>query len=162
MKKSTTKTIDPQKEIELNNPTNETKTELTGTTPKSMTTTSKTLTTDPQRMNLTDKIKELFPKAQTTRVIIDDLREDNLWLLDWLWVNQYQLIVASDNTGLLNQTNLKIINLSGSMGRWRIVTYPQSLIEPSDCFVMYKELEDEQISQVRSRQVVKSSEYEGK
>ncbi len=158
MRKSTIKKTD-QKEIELDIPTSETEIESIGET---KTTTSKTHTTVSLKTNLTDQIKQLFPNPQITRVIIDDLRESNMWLLDWLWNNQYQIIVASDNTGLLNQTNLKIINLSGSLGRWRIVSYAQALIEPSDCFIMYKEVADEQISQVRSRQVLKSSDYEGK
>ena len=110
-------------------------------------------------MSLTDKIKELFPKPQITRVVLDDLREENLWLLDWLWNNQYQLIVASTDVPLLNRINSKMINLSGSLGRWRVITYPQALIEPTDCFIMYKALTNEQISQTKARQVLNTSDY---
>ena len=157
MKKSITKTTEPQKEIESNDPTKETVKKSIGRPPKE---TLKTETSsETSMMSLTDKIKELFPKPQITRVVLDDLREENLWLLDWLWNNQYQLIVASTDVPLLNRINSKMINLSGSLGRWRVITYPQALIEPTDCFIMYKALTNEQISQTKARQVLNTSDY---
>lgn len=155
MKTSTTKTRSTRTKIAQSDHTSETEIQSDGTME-----TEKIHTTENPTMKLTDKIKKLFPKAQTTRVIIDNLSDDNYWLLQWLWDNQYQLIVASDNQTLLNSTNNKIINLSGSMGRWRVVSYAQSLIEPTDCFIMYKELENDQILRMPSKQILKASEYQ--
>ncbi len=142
--------------IKSSDPTSETETQLGGQTTVKET----TPTLESPMMKLTDKIKSLFQKPQTTRVIIDDLSEDNYWLLQWLWDNQYQIIVASSNQALLNTTNNKIINLSGSLGRWRVVSYAQALIEPTDCFIMYKELENDQTLRMPSKQIITASEYQ--
>jgi hypothetical protein len=158
VKTSTTKTRNTRTKIDQSDPTNEIETPLDGTTVMSPILESPT--TSLPTMKLTDKIKLLFPKAQTTRVIIDNLTKDNYWLLQWLWDNHYQLIVASDDYSLLNLTNSKIINLSGSLGRWRVVSYAQSLIEPSDCFIMYKELENDQTLRMPSKQILTASEYQ--
>lgn len=155
MKTSTTKTRNTRTKIAQSDPTSEIENQSDG-----MMGTEKIRTTESLMMKLTDKLKELFPKAQTTRVIIDNLSDDNYWLLQWLWDNQYQLIVASDNQTLLNSTNNKIINLSGSLGRWRVVSYAQSLIEPTDCFIMYKELKNDQTLRMPSKQILKASEYQ--
>ncbi len=103
-------------------------------------------------MNLVKEcLQSKFNSPIQTRVCLDDLNQDTLPLLWWLWDNRYQIIVASEDTALINQINSTIINLSGSMGRWRVVTYSQALIEPSDCFIYYKELTNDQLLRIPTK-----------
>lgn len=152
MRKSNTKKTDLPKEIESNNPTNETEKGLIGTQETKMKTTSS--------MSLIDSIKQLNKNPVITKVVLDDLSEDNLNLLNWLWDNKYIITVASDDIVLLNKTNAKIINLSGSMGRWRIVSYAQALIEPCEIYIMFKKVNDAQAAQIKSSKIIKAEEYQ--
>lgn len=135
----------------------------TETESKSLTSESETQTsggTKTKKMMITEKIKELYPRAQSTRVAFEDLNHDNEWLLKWLWDNQYQIIVSSQDLNLLTSTNTRISNLSGSLGRWRVVSYAQVLLEPCDLFIVTKELSDEQIFRLPTKQSIKYAEYE--
>ena len=87
-------------------------------------------------------INALPPKEGYNRIVIDDINEDTAKLVYDLWDLKVQFIVAGQDPLTLNPLNTAIINRSGSMGRWRVVTYAQSLLEPAEIFIMYKKVSD--------------------
>ena len=132
MRKSTTKTTEPQKEIVSNDLTNETEVKENGGKMPLMT----------PSMKMREIINALPPKEGYNRIVIDDINEDTAKLVYDLWDLKVQFIVAGQDPLTLNPLNTAIINRSGSMGRWRVVTYAQSLLEPAEIFIMYKKVSD--------------------
>ena len=133
MKKSPTKTTETVKEkVNLTNELNQT--ETSGTITK----TPKTITTE----QINDLIKGLQVPASHVRIVVDEVNDNVKKLIDELWNTDYQFIVSGTNESLLGKINFEMINRSRSMGRWRVVTPSQCILEPCELFLYTKEYTD--------------------
>jgi len=151
VKKSNLKTSEPLTQIDIKDPINESDNKEDGGTnivPK-----TKTIT-------LTEQIKELIINSKVHvsqfRLIIEDINKETAKLVDDLW-NTGITFTVSSSTDLvaLNELNNKIINLSGSIGRWRVTTSADIYLEPGELFISTKELSNEQIIRLPVQQVLK-------
>ena len=111
-------------------------------------------------ITLTDQIKEFITNSKVHvsqfRLIIEDINKDTAKLVDDLWDTGITFIVSSSTDLVaLNELNNKIINLSGSIGRWRVTTSADIYLEPGELFISTKELSNEQIIRLPVQQVLK-------
>ena len=151
MKKNNLKTSEPLTQIDTKDPISESDNKADGGTnivPK-----TKTIT-------LTDQIKEFITNSKVHvsqfRLIIEDINKDTVKLVDDLWDTGITFIVSSSTDLVaLNELNNKIINLSGSIGRWRVTTSADIYLEPGELFISTKELSNEQIIRLPVQQVLK-------
>jgi hypothetical protein len=151
VKKNNLKTSEPLTQIDTKDPISESDNKADGGTnivPK-----TKTIT-------LTDQIKEFITNSKVHvsqfRLIIEDINKDTVKLVDDLWDTGITFIVSSSTDLVaLNELNNKIINLSGSIGRWRVTTSADIYLEPGELFISTKELSNEQIIRLPVQQVLK-------
>jgi hypothetical protein len=100
-------------------------------------------------MTLTDQIKDFVVNSTVHvsqfRLVIDDINKTTTKLVDDLWDTGITFIVSgSTDLVALNELNNKIINRSGSIGRWKVTTPADIYLEPAELFISTKELSDEQ------------------
>jgi hypothetical protein len=88
--------------------------------------------------------------------VIDDINKTTTELVENLW-NTGVVFIVSGHTDLvgLNELNNKIINRSGSIGRWKVTTSADIYLEPAELFILTKELSDEQTIRLPVQQVLK-------
>ena len=90
------------------------------------------------------------------RLIIEDINKDTSKLVDELWDTGITFIVSSStDLTVMNELNNKIINLSGSLGRWKVTNPADIYLEPGELFISTKELSNEQIIRLPVQQVLK-------
>jgi hypothetical protein len=139
VKKSNLKTSEPLTQIDTKDPISESDNKEDGGTnivPK-------------KTMTLTDQIKDFVVNSTVHvsqfRLIIDDINKTTTKLVDDLWDTGITFIVSgSTDLVALNELNNKIINRSGSIGRWKVTTPADIYLEPAELFISTKELSDEQ------------------
>ena len=151
MKKSNLKTSEPLTQIDIKDPINENDNKEDGGT---------TIVPKTKMITLTDQIKEFITNSKVHvsqfRLIIEDINKDTAKLVDDLWDTGITFIVSSSTDLVaLNELNNKIINLSGSIGRWRVTTSADIYLEPGELFISTKELSNEQIIRLPVQQVLK-------
>ncbi len=108
-----------------------------------------TNTVPKMKMTLTDQIKDFVVNSTVHvsqfRLVIDDINKTTTKLVDDLWDTGITFIVSgSTDLVALNELNNKIINRSGSIGRWKVTTPADIYLEPAELFISTKELSDEQ------------------
>lgn len=151
MKKSNLKTSEPLTQIDTKDPISENDNKEDGGT---------SIVPKMKMITLTDQIKEFITNSKVHvsqfRLIIEDINKDTAKIVDDLW-NTGITFVVSSSTDLvaLNELNNKIINLSGSIGRWRVTTSADIYLEPGELFISTKELSNEQIIRLPVQQVLK-------
>jgi len=151
VKKSNLKTSEPLTQIDIKDPINENDNKEDGGT---------TIVPKTKMITLTDQIKEFITNSKVHvsqfRLIIEDINKDTAKLVDDLWDTGITFIVSSSTDLVaLNELNNKIINLSGSIGRWRVTTSADIYLEPGELFISTKELSNEQIIRLPVQQVLK-------
>jgi len=89
------------------------------------------------------------------RVVIDDINPTTTQLIEDLWPTGVTFIVSGTDLVALNELNNKIINRSGSIGRWKVTLPADIILEPAELFISTKELSDEQTIRLPVQQVLK-------
>ena len=119
-----------------------------------------TSTTLKTKKALIQKIKEFINTSNIHvsqfRLVIEDINKDTFKLVNDLWDTGITFIVSgSTDLVALNELNNKIINRSGSIGRWRVTTSADIYLEPAELFISTKELSDEQIIRLPVQKLLK-------
>ena len=119
-----------------------------------------TNTVPKMKMTLTEQIKDFVNNSNVHvsqfRLVIEDINKTTTKLVDDLWDTGITFIVSgSTDLVALNELNNKIINRSGSIGRWRVTTSADIYLEPAELFISTKELSNEQIIRLPVQQVFK-------
>jgi len=112
------------------------------------------------KMTLIQKIKDFVNNSNVHvsqfRLVIEDINKDTSKLVDDLWDTGITFIVSgSTDPVTMNDLNNKIINRSGSIGRWKVTNPSDIYLEPAELFISTKELSDEQIIRLPVQQVFK-------
>jgi hypothetical protein len=90
------------------------------------------------------------------RIIIDELNDNTKKIVDELWSTGVSFIVSGSDFDVLNRINFTVSNMSGSLGRWRVV-HPSSLeAEPAELYISCKETND---SSFKSKLASKTIKY---
>ncbi len=119
-----------------------------------------TNTVPKMKMTLTDQIKDFVVNSTVHvsqfRLVIDDINKTTTKLVDDLWDTGITFIVSgSTDLVALNELNNKIINRSGSIGRWKVTTPADIYLEPAELFISTKELSDEQTIRLPVQKLLK-------
>ncbi len=119
-----------------------------------------TNTVPKMKMTLMDQIKDFVVNSTVHvsqfRLVIDDINKTTTKLVDDLWDTGITFIVSgSTDLVALNELNNKIINRSGSIGRWKVTTPADIYLEPAELFISTKELSDEQTIRLPVQKLLK-------
>lgn len=102
---------------------------------------------------IVNTLKELQVPNNQVRIVIDDLDNKTKTLVNELWDTDYQFIVSGESLDL-GKINFDMINRSRSMGRWRVVTPAQSILEPCELFLYAKEYNDAVFKSIPARKKI--------
>lgn len=142
-KSSTTKT---KEIIEEASPIKEqSQTEKTGITKK--------MTKMISSKEIIEKLNSLNIPNNQIRIVIDDLDEKVKTIVNELWDTDYQFIVSGESPDL-GKINFEMINRSRSMGRWRVVTPSQAILEPCELFLHAKEYDNAIFKSIPAREKI--------
>lgn len=112
------------------------------------------------KTTLIQEIKDAINKSNVHvsqfRLAIEDINKDTEYIVEELWNTGIVFIVSgSTDLATLNELNTKIINRSGSIGRWKATNSSEIYFEPAELFISTKELSNEQTIRLPVQQVLK-------
>jgi hypothetical protein len=151
VKKNISKMNEPPTQTDINDPTSESDNKDVG---------GMSIAPNKTKMTLLEEIKNIISNStihvSQFRIVIDDINKTTTELVENLW-NTGVVFIVSGHTDLvgLNELNNKIINRSGSIGRWKVTTSADIYLEPAELFILTKELSDEQTIRLPVQQVLK-------
>lgn len=150
MKKSNLKTSEPLTQTDTNDPISESDNKDVGGT-----------STAPKKtkMTLLEEIKAIISNSKghvsEFRLVVDEVNKTTTQLIEDLWPTGITFIVSGTDLVALNELNNKIINRSGSIGRWKVTLPADIILEPAELFISTKELSHEQTIRLPVQQVLK-------